>query len=280
MLPILVKLGPLTLHTYGLLVASAFLVGWWRAQRNVRQLELDERLFEQLAWWAMVAGVLGGRFTYVAMNLPDYVSHPLDVVKIWQGGLVFYGGFFAASAAVAVCVRRYRRLHGLVHEDPVCVWRFGDAIAPAVALGHAIGRLGCFAAGCCYGKPTLWPWGVMFRHPESLAPRGIALHPTQLYEAIVNVAIFGLLQRRLRSSQRPGAIFGWYLGLYAVSRFTMEWWRGDDRGPVVSSLSPSQWIAIGCFLAALGLWRWLHRSPANPPSSPCYKGGDNGWVPG
>ncbi|MBI3292565.1 MAG: prolipoprotein diacylglyceryl transferase, partial [Elusimicrobia bacterium] len=249
--------------TYGVLVAGSFLVGWWVAQQNVHRLALEERLFEQVAWWAVIGGLLGGRLTYVALNLSDYLNHPVEIFKIWQGGMVFYGGFLVAAVAGAVCVRRYRRTHGLVHDGPVCVWRFADALAPAIALGHAMGRLGCFAAGCCYGRPTAFRWGVIFRHPESLAPLGIRLHPTQLYEAALNLGIFGLLQWRLLTivkretfeQKHPGQVFAWYVGLYAVTRFFLEWWRGDDRGPLVGGVSPSQWAAIGC-LVALSLWRW------------------------
>ena len=159
---------------------------------------------------------------------------------MWEGGLVFYGGFLLA-ALVGVIFTRYR---GYAVDE------IADCLAPALALGQGIGRWGCFFAGCCYGKPTPLPWGVRFKDPASLAPLGVQLHPVQLYESAGDLLIAALLWLMLqrRKDDAHGEIFWLYVLLYGILRFAMETLRGDDRGPVYGGLAPSQIIALVAIL--------------------------------
>jgi phosphatidylglycerol:prolipoprotein diacylglycerol transferase len=172
---------------------------------------------------------------------------------IWEGGLVFYGGFIAAAAAGYF----YSKKHGV--SVPV----LADCLSPALAMGQAIGRWGCFFAGCCYGKPTLLPWGVSFSDPASLAPLNVNLHPVQVYEAVGSVAISLILWRLFvkKPHWAPGQIFWLYVLLYGILRFFMEMLRGDERGGQWANLFPSQMIAIAAVLVSSSLLIAHHASP-------------------
>ncbi|MGK7345685.1 MAG: prolipoprotein diacylglyceryl transferase [Candidatus Nitrospinota bacterium M3_3B_026] len=242
MSPVLIEIGPITLYTYGLLVASGFLLGIAWSARLARREGMDPQSVYDTAFWMILAAVIGSRIFYVAINLDYYLENPIDVFKLWEGGLVFYGGFVGAAIAVIFSVRRYR----------LDLWAFGDVAAPGAALGHAIGRLGCFFAGCCYGKQTSVPWAVTFHDPHSIAPLGIPLHPTQLYSAANEFALFALLTAIRPWRSFRGQILWIWVGLYAVGRFTIEIFRGDPRGVYFGGLaSTSQIIAVFAFAAAV-----------------------------
>src|SRR5579864_9007570 len=172
--PILFQIGPLTLRTYGALIALAFLAAIRMAKWGVRLRGIPEAFLMDLSIILVFGGLIGARLFYVLLNFSYYLEHPLESLKVWEGGLVFYGGFLVASAAGIFYVRTKKYSVGVV----------ADCLAPALAVGQAVGRLGCFFAGCCYGKPTSAPWAVTFKDPASLAPLGVDLHPTQIYESI------------------------------------------------------------------------------------------------
>jgi phosphatidylglycerol:prolipoprotein diacylglycerol transferase len=239
--PILLQLGPITLRTYGALVVLAFLAAL-RVARSAAPLRgVQEGFLLDLVAILIITGLLGARLFYVFLNASYFLVHPLEIVKIWEGGLVFYGGFFtAAVAGVLFSSRRHVR-----------VGKVADCLAPALALGQAIGRLGCFFAGCCYGKPTALPWAVMFKDPASLAPLSIDLHPTQIYESLGDLIIATILWIQLvRRPHSKGEIFWLYVLLYGILRFAVEFLRGDDRGPTVGGLYPSQLISLVAVLVA------------------------------
>ncbi len=239
--PILLQLGPITLRTYGALVVVAFLSALHLVRAGGRLRAIQEAFLLDLVALLIITGLIGARLFYVLLNLPAYVAHPLDIFKIWEGGLVFYGGFLlAAIAGIAFCSRRKIR-----------VGKVADCLAPALALGQAIGRLGCFFAGCCYGKPTALPCAARFKDPASLAPLGIDLHPTQIYESLGDLLIATILWIQLaRRPDSRGGIFWLYLLLYGALRFSIEFLRGDDRGPTVGGLYPSQLIALAAIVVA------------------------------
>jgi phosphatidylglycerol:prolipoprotein diacylglycerol transferase len=244
--PSLLKLGPFTLHTYGALVAGGFLAGYAYSARLGERHGLPRERSADLAWIALLAGIVGARILYVLFNLPYFRQRPLEIVQFWQGGLVWYGGLAAALAVGVAWTIRAGVPTGLA----------ADVFAPGVALGHAVGRLGCFAAGCCYGRPSSLPFAVSFHHPDTLAPMGTPLHPSQLYEAALDFGLFFLLHRlaaRGRPALGSGTLACLYAALYSVIRFAVEFSRGDDRGPVWLSLSATQWVALA-FLAAAGAW--------------------------
>jgi phosphatidylglycerol:prolipoprotein diacylglycerol transferase len=241
MFPILFHIGPLTIRTYGAMVALAFLAALQVARAAARVRKIGETFLLDLVALLILSGLLGARLLYIVVNLSYFREHPWESFKVWEGGLVFYGGFILA-ALVGVVFTRYRGYD---------VGETADCLAPALALGQGIGRWGCFFAGCCYGKPTSLPWAVTFKDPASLAPLGVQLHPVQLYESIGNLLIAALLWLQLEHRKEThGDIFWFYVFLYGVLRFAMETLRGDDRGPLHGGLAPSQIIALVAMLVS------------------------------
>lgn len=214
-------------------------LGWTRVEANRRRLD-PERVGDVL-WKTLLAGLLGGRLLYVALNGSYFLSRPWDIFKIWEGGLVWYGGL-ALGGAVGIFLFRKMGLNFLQSLD-LC--------APGLALAHGLGRVGCFFAGCCYGRPTHAPWGVTFNDPHSLAPGGMPLHPTQLYESFLELLLFGVLAWLSRRKSPAGTV-GWsYLLGTGLVRFFVEFFRDDPRGPVWMSWPLTQWMSVGLILAGL-----------------------------
>jgi phosphatidylglycerol:prolipoprotein diacylglycerol transferase len=210
--PILFRLGSLEIHTYGVLVAAGFLLGLITAARRAKTVGIDPERINDLGIWLIVAGMLGGKLFYVVFFWHDFITG-------WRAsgwaslreGFVFYGGFIMASIATLLYVR--------AKKLPLA--KLADALAPSIALGHAFGRLGCFFEGCCYGKACSLPWAVRF--PFSPVPR----HPTELYEAAGNFAIFAALATYYRHRKFNGEIWWLYVLSYGVLRFVVEFFRGD-----------------------------------------------------
>jgi len=243
MYPVLIKIGPLTIHTYGFLIAAAFLLGLWLAVRQAKKTGISHDKIIDLGFYTLVAGLVGSRLFFIGTNLSYFAAHPLDVVKIWEGGLVFYGGMlFAAPTALW-----YARKNGLP------IWRTVDIWAPSIAIGHAIGRIGCFCAGCCYGRPAEGiPWSVTFTVPETLAIQGVPLHPSQLYESGAELVNFVILITLRRFQSFHGQLFWVYILNYSIIRSVVELFRGDvERGFIISGFSVSQGISVLMFLTAV-----------------------------
>ncbi|MDW7710881.1 MAG: prolipoprotein diacylglyceryl transferase [Deferrisomatales bacterium] len=252
MYPILFQHGRLTLFTYGLLLAAGFLAALWLVGREARRRGLDPRQLQDLGVLVIVGAIVGSRLLYVLLEWEHFLRHPLEILALWKGGLVFYGGFGGAVLAALWYVRRKR----------LPLWTTADVVAPAVALGQTFGRLGCFFAGCCYGAPCALPWAVTFTDPRGLAPLGVALHPTQLYSTGANFAIFAVLYWVARPRQRfEGQLLGLYLVLEPTARFLVELVRGDPRG-TLGPLSTSQ--ALGILLFSVGLWVLARGRRASP----------------
>jgi phosphatidylglycerol:prolipoprotein diacylglycerol transferase len=249
MWPIIFKTGPFSLHTYGALVAAGFLAayGWMVRLAKTKNISSDTIL--DFTWILLISGLIGARLLFVAFNWDYYSQAPVEILFLWQGGLVFYGGLILATIAGALWVRRRGLSAALM----------ADIAAPSLALGHAFGRLGCFAAGCCYGKPCDLPWAVTFSHAESLGPRGVPLHPSQLYEAGLNFLLFFILNAYARKTDSlgTGRVAALYVFSYSLIRLAVEFTRGDERGPVFLTLTATQWIVVAIFAAAAG---WIIRS--------------------
>lgn len=254
MFPVLIDIPGFPIHTYGVLLAIAF------AAALVTILALGKRAgfkgedLGDLALVALVSGLVGGRLLYVAVEWDQFAGNPASIV-LRRDGFVFYGGLLLAAPVTLWFLRR----RGL----PLAP--LADVVAPALALGHSIGRLGCFAQGCCYGAASL-DWGLTF-HEESaghVAHGGLPVIPVQFYEALLLFALFGLLLALRGRFSWNGALFCVYLGSYAVIRFGLEFLRADDRGFYLGALSVSQLISIGLLLLAGGL-AWRLRS--SPPTS-------------
>jgi phosphatidylglycerol:prolipoprotein diacylglycerol transferase len=265
----------LPLHTYGLLIATGFILGIWLAQREGKRRGQDPEKIADLTFWILVAGLVGSRVYYIFVNWRDYfeagtflVSTSFGriprVLAIWEGGLVFYGGFIGAVLVAWLYMRR----HGmpfLAHAD---------TLIPSVALGHFFGRLGCFGAGCCWGDVAHvhWPWTVHFP-PESLAYQTFAgrpspgdflaadrsatlpLHPTQLYESFGELGLFLLLVLVIRPRKRfHGQVLASWLMLYAVLRTVVESFRGDVERGVVLGLGVGIWTSLLIFAAGAAIF--------------------------
>jgi len=240
--PILLKLGSVTFHSYGLLIAMGFLAGLFLFRAEARRMGEDPDQVTDLCFYLLVAALVGARLLYVLTTPRYFFENPGAILKIWNGGLVFYGGFLAALAAALVYFRRQR----------LNAWRWADMGTPALAIGQCCGRLGCFLAGCCYGRACDLPWAVTFNDRDSLAPIGQRLHPTQLYEAAVMFALFVLLWTLRGKKRYDGQLFWSYVLLYGLARSVIEGFRGDFRGGLAGEwLSPSQ--IIGFAMAALAV---------------------------
>jgi len=248
MWPKLIDIGPLSLNTYGLALAIAFLFGLWLTAQLARREGLDEDTVWNIGLVIMVSGLAGSKLLMLLVDWDYYRRHPSAIFSLstLQSGGVYYGGLLLALAACAWYFRR-RRLPA---------WKTADLFTPGLALGHAIGRLGCLAAGCCYGRPTDVPWAIVFENPlaheQIRVPLRTALHPTQLYEAAWEALLFGFLLRFRRRKSFDGQLVLLYLALYAVGRFVMEFYRGDDRGLFFGGrLSTAQLISLALLPAAL-----------------------------
>jgi phosphatidylglycerol:prolipoprotein diacylglycerol transferase len=241
------------LHTYGVLVAVAFLAALWLAGRLAREAGLNADAVTNLGIYCALAAIAGAKLMMFLVDIPYYTQHPGEIFSLdsLQAGGVFYGGLIA-SLAVAVWQMRKTRLPG---------WKTADVFAPAIALGHGIGRIGCFSAGCCWGVKCDRPWAVTFTslvaHDRVGVPLHVPIHPTQLYEAFAEFAIFGFLYWRIRKPHGEGGIIGAYLMLYSMARFTVEFFRVHEQGNVLGgAFDASQWISAGLFLlGAACLWR-------------------------
>ncbi|MBI4054679.1 MAG: prolipoprotein diacylglyceryl transferase [Elusimicrobia bacterium] len=252
--PVLLKIGSLEIPSYGVLVAGAFLAAAIYLQSQRRRAGLSEEQIQQVLLWALLSGILGAKIFYVALSWDYFAAKPWRVLTEFSYGFVFYGGFAGAVLGAWLFAER----------GGFSFLRLADLGAPATALAHAIGRLGCLAAGCCYGRPTGFFWGVRFSHPQSLVdPRwaDIPLHPTQLYESVFNFGLFlflhfyGLRSKRSREEweqERYGRTFVCYVILYALGRAAVEFFRGDDRGGFWLGLSPAQWMSAAAILAGIG----------------------------
>ncbi|MDA8078427.1 MAG: prolipoprotein diacylglyceryl transferase [Nitrospiraceae bacterium] len=242
MFPVLIKIGPFTLHTYGFLIAIGFLVALGIAVMRAKRAGLSPEKITDIGFYSLLAAIVGSRLFFVGQNWSFFSSRPLEIVKIWEGGLVFYGGVLLAVPTALW----YTRKQGLP------LWKTADVWAPSIAIGHAIGRLGCFCAGCCYGKPAdSLSWAVTFTHPETLAIRGVPLHPAQLYESGAEFLNFLVLIFLGRRASFDGRLFWVYILNYSIIRSVVEVFRGDEvRGFLLPGVSTSQGISVIMFLGA------------------------------
>lgn len=241
------------LHTYGLLVALAFLAGMsWVSHESKRVGEPPQKLMD-LCFYIVISAIIGSRIFYVLFEDSDFWGNPLSFFKIWEGGLVFHGGLLFAIAFSV----------GYVHRHHLNFWRVADIFSPGIAIGHAIGRIGCYMAGCCYGKPAQegFFWTSTFPPIEgSLAPSGIPLYPIQLMEALAEGLIFLTLILIRKKKQFDGQILLLYLILYSLVRFGLDFLRDElSKDTFLSSLikaplSDAQIISLGLILTALFLW--------------------------
>ncbi|MBN3038646.1 MAG: prolipoprotein diacylglyceryl transferase [Candidatus Omnitrophica bacterium] len=243
--PILFQIGPLTIYSYGLMVACAFIVGTYLASREAIRQNIPEQKIVDIALILAISGIVGGRLLYVLQNFDFYLKYPLQIIMLHKGGLSFFGGLFFAL----ICMLFFLKLQNLP------VLKTVDLFTPYLALGHAIGRIGCLLNGCCYGKQTSHFFALYF--PADNIPR----YPVQVYSSLGLVVIFIILrfwQERLRDKPRfQGQIFIFYCFLYSMMRFFMEYLRGDHQ-PVFAGVNVYQLVSIVIFIFS-GALLWKRR---------------------
>jgi phosphatidylglycerol:prolipoprotein diacylglycerol transferase len=261
MFPEAFRIGSFFQSTYGVLVTLGFLAGVWMATRLGRKAGLETDTVLNLGIYVALAALLGAKLFMVVLDLGYYGRNPREIftLETLRAGGIFYGGLIFALIAAFLYMRR-KGLPGLATAD---------VFAPGIALGHAIGRVGCFAAGCCWGVETHLPWAVTFTNPVANrlfgTPLDIPLHPTQLYLALAEAIIFVILYRRFRRPHRPGAVIGLYLVLSCSARFVVEFVRAHDAAnPFLGPLVTQQWIALA--LVGIGVWLLRRRLPESKPA--------------
>jgi len=248
--PICFHIGSRPIYWFGIMMALAFLAGMAHWNFFARRTGRDPALAGDLALWLMVGGILGARVAYGLANFDYFPQAPREILRVDQGGLVFYGGFLGALAALALLARRKR--------EPLL--SLADFCVTALPLGHAFGRIGCFLNGCCHGRNVV--------HPDFFA-FGLRQYPVQLYEAAFNLVLYVLLLRvalrRETTAHAPhGTLLALYLIYYPVGRFLLEFLRGDERLRL-GALDAAQYLSLGLMLTGLLLWTFLRRRHEHHP---------------
>ena len=234
--PDLFSIGPLTVHTYGVFVAIGFLAGIFIAVKTGKKAGIDPNRVLDMGFIIILSGIIGSRIAYIFINFSHYTAYPLDIFKLWKGGLVFSGGLVFVIIVTIWYARR----------NSYNILAIGDLWAPAAAIGQAIGRIGCFFAGCCYGKPGGdLPWCIVFSNPKSMATLDVPLHPAQLYSSLSSFIIFTVLMILQSKKKFEGQVFLWFLILHSTARLFLEKFRGDSRGIIITNdFSMTQRLAL------------------------------------
>ncbi|RME17040.1 MAG: prolipoprotein diacylglyceryl transferase [Bdellovibrio sp.] len=253
MLPFIKITSSFYIPTYTLIISLVYCFCLWYLIKRAKKKRYDIKITLDLALIFMIAGFVGARLFHVFYEAPQYYKvHPLDILKIWRGGFVFYGGAITIALSFIWFLKS--------KKQPLLYW--ADLWAPVLAIGYGLGRLACFFNGCCYGKVCSLPWAVHFPgtpHPE------LARHPTQLYATAWGLLNFALLitLESLKVKRKPGDLFFLWLFIHAIGRLMMEHFRDDDRGQFILNLSISSWISLGLIVLSLGYWIFYRRTQKN-----------------
>lgn len=265
--PVLFRFGGFTIHWYGVMMAAGFLAGLAMVGALAGRAGRPFSFASDLLFWVMLGGILGARAAHVLARWQTYLAEPITILRIDQGGLVYYGGFIGAAAALCVFARIQR----------IRPWDLTDLVIPALPLGHALGRIGCFLNGCCHGKPCdsalavqypaespAWITQVYAGRITRFEPFSLPVYPTQFYAAAVNLVICLVLVRAYVHRTRRGAVTALYLVLYPVTRFLVEFLRGDVRSHW-GYWSSAQVVSLGLFAVGLALWFWSRNAKNQLP---------------
>src|ERR1700722_299104 len=251
---IVFEIGPVTVTWFGILVAMGFLAGLWTASRRARQVNFHPDTILDFGPWLLLGAIVGARTVFVISYWPEYFAgHPIyEIFMVQQGGIVYYGGLIGASLTCIIFAR--------IKKLPL--WRLADVLAPSIALGSFFGRWGCLMNGCCYGKPTTMPWGIQFPKGHITYPDYV--HPTEIYDSLLNFALYGALAWLFRRRKFDGQVFGVYLICYAALRSFVEFFRGDyTQEHYWKGMTPGQLVSIGVGAAGIILL-WILWSKARP----------------
>jgi phosphatidylglycerol:prolipoprotein diacylglycerol transferase len=260
--PIAFHLGSFAVHWYGIMIALAFLAGLWTATLRARREKISGEKIADIVLWLMVGAIIGARIVYVTTYWKEeFADQPIsEIFMIQHGGLVYYGGFIGATIAGMIYIR-WKKMP---------LWKTADVLAPSIALGSFFGRAGCLLNGCCYGRPTNLPWAITFTNPQahelSGTPLNIPLHPTEIYDGLLNLILYFFLAWLFRRKKFDGQIFATYLLCYSVIRAFVEYFRGDYSDLQYHfGLTPAQWIGVPIFIAGLFLTAILSRRGVPQP---------------
>ena len=257
MVPDVLHIGPIPIHLFGIFMALGFIVAWAVAAREIERKGYDRAIASSIVTWGAVGGLVGARLWSVVGNWTELTREPLRVL-FGSGGLVWYGGLVGGAIAVTICLKR----------AGIPWLRGADAVAPALAVGHAVGRIGCQVAGDGdWGKVTTLPWGMAYPHAVVGwdYPPGVRVHPTPIYEFVAYLAIFAILWRRGRQPAPDGSTFATYLVLAGIARFGIEFVRINPR--VLWGLTEAQLMSVALVGMGVGLFARARRSP-RPTSAP------------
>ncbi|MBV7274388.1 prolipoprotein diacylglyceryl transferase [Clostridium sp. PL3] len=245
--PILFKLGSLTLYSYGFMIAIGIISALLLALHRAKRLGFDTDAVMDLGIYGVVGGFIGAKLLFWIVEFPSIIHNPNFIVETLSNGFVVFGGIMGgALTGYAYC--KIKKLDFLAYLD---------LIVPAIALAQGFGRIGCFEAGCCYGRETDSVFGIVFQN-SLYAPNGVLLIPTQLFSSAGDFIIAGILLYYSSKSQKRGQVSGLYMILYSVGRFIIEIFRGDPRGNV-GILSTSQFICIFMFFVGIYVFCFLHK---------------------
>ena len=265
--PIAFNLGRLPIHWYGVMMALAFVAGLWTASRRGMREGVPAETTIDVGPWLIIGAIIGARTFYVfTFWREEFAGKPLwEIIAVWQGGLVYYGGLVGASAGYILYTRRKK----------LPLWKGADILAPSIALGYVFGRIGCLFNGCCYGRVCDVPWGIHFpigspafkqQSYEGLlepdAHKSLGVHPTQLYESLLSLGLYLALAWLYRRKKFDGQVFATYLVSYAVLRSFVEMFRGDypqNQRFVGGWLTPAHLVSVVILIAGLLLFLILPR---------------------
>jgi len=246
MYPEILKIGPFTLHSFGLMAMLGFLIPTLIMRREFSRKGMDPELANSIAVAAIIGGFIGARLYYIIEHWQDFLLHPKDYI-ISGAGLVWYGGFFGGALAVIWLVRHYK----------VSFWQAADVVGPHLLLGQAFGRLGCLlAADGDYGPPSDLPWAMAF--PKGVVPSQVPVHPTPLYEIIFLLTFYTILWKIRKRPYPDGTFFGLYFIAAGIGRFVTEFWRTTPR-LAFGWMSLAQMISIGMIITGLAIIYWRQR---------------------
>lgn len=245
------EIGGITVAWYGVLVAIGFMAGLWTASRRALLQNVSPNLIMDLGPWLLVGAVVGARTLYVfSYWKEEFASAPFyEIFMLRHGGLVYYGGLIGASLACIIFVRRKK----------FPLWKMADILAPSISLGYVFGRFGCLMHGCCYGRPTSLPWGIQFPYGHPSFPQHV--HPTQIYDSMLNLAFYLALAWLFRRKKFDGQVFAVYLIGYAIMRSFVETFRGDYPVHYLGGwATPAQLVSVGIVLAGVLLYWWQSKN--------------------